>query len=68
MDIWKHLKDESPKYGSEVIACTNNGVKHLLIVGSQKWNDLTERKESVIGASFITHWMESPESPEEYRR
>ena len=68
MDKWKRLKDEKPKYASEVIACTNNGVKHLLIVGEQKWRDLTEYDSSVFGASFITHWMESPELPDEYNR
>lgn len=68
MNAWKCLKDEPPEYGSEVIACTNNGVKHLLIVGSQKWRDLTKCDDSVFGVSCITHWMESPELPEEYRR
>lgn len=68
MGNWKKLKDEKPEYGSEVIACTNNGVKHLLFVGEPKWRDLTECDGSVFGATFITHWMESPELPDEYNQ
>ena len=64
MDKWKRLREVEPEYASEVIACTNNGVKHLLVVGEQKWRDLTECDG--FGATFITYWMESPELPNEY--
>ena len=66
--MWKRLEDDKPKLGTEVIACTNNGVKHLLYVGEQKWRDLTECDASSFGASFITHWMYSPELPDEYKK
>ena len=56
--MWKRLEDDKPKIGEEVIICTNNGVKHLLFVGEQKWRDLTECDTSRLGASFIIarHW------------
>ena len=64
--MWKRLDDDKPDFGSEVIACTNNGVKHLLCVGEQKWRDLTEPDKINFGKSYITHWMYSPELPDEY--
>lgn len=61
---WISVKERLPRNGHLILVCTNNNIYHITCRGSDFWNKLINGNEESFGATFITHWMELPEPPQ----